>query len=130
MAIIPQCNSIPIPGTKAWDEWTTKTKVGLSDSPTYSESIGEKLSRWIDHQEQSKYKTKGAIQITQDQFHKVIKKARKDLEKQLKLLRKKSEEENIKSDFYMTHEIATISGEIKGILMIYEALEEVVEVDR
>lgn len=111
-------------------EWAPKIKVGLSDSPTYSEPIGEKLSRWIDHQEQSKNKSKGAIQITQDQFHKVIKKARKDLEKQLKLLRKKNEEENIKSDFYMTHEIATISGEIKGILMIYEALEEVVEVDK
>ena len=66
----------------------------------------------------------GLVTITQKQFNKAIKKARKNLEKQLELLRRKNEEENIKSDFYMTHEIATISGEIKGILMIYEALEE------
>lgn len=70
-------------------------------------------------------KSVGLVNMTQKQFNKVIKKARKNLEKQLELLRKKNEEENIKSDFYMTHEIATISGEIKGILMIYEALEEV-----
>lgn len=66
----------------------------------------------------------GLVNMTQKQFNKIIKNAQKNLEKQLKLLRKKQEEENIKSDFYMTHEIATISGEIKGILMIYEALEE------
>lgn len=67
----------------------------------------------------------GIVNMTQKQFHRVIKKAQKNLEKQLKLLRERMGEENIKSDFHMTHEIATISGEIKGILMIYEALEEV-----
>ena len=66
----------------------------------------------------------GLVTITQKQFNKAIKNAQKNLEKQLKLLRRKNEEENIKSDFYMTHEIAKISGEIEGILMIYEALEE------
>lgn len=66
----------------------------------------------------------GLVNMTQKQFNKIIKNAQKNLEKQLKLLRKKQKEENIKSDFYMTHEIAKISGEIEGILMIYEALEE------
>lgn len=67
----------------------------------------------------------GSISLTQEGYKKVLKTAKKKMEKELEKLRKKNEEENIKSDFHMTHEIATISGEIKGILMIYEALEEV-----
>ena len=86
-----------------------------------NENISQALNRWIDNtcphlKEQNK---------TQKEYLKALKNAKKKMEKELKKLRKKNEEENIKSDFHMTHEIATISGEIKGILMIYEALEEV-----
>jgi len=98
-----------------------------------NENISQELNRWIDNtcphlREQNKQY--GSISLTQKEYSKVLKNAKKKMKEELKQLRKKQEEENIKSDFYMTHEIATISGEIKGILMIYEALEEVVEVDR
>ena len=66
----------------------------------------------------------GSVSLTQEGYKMVLRTAKKKMEKELDKLRKKNEEENIKSDFHMTHEIATISGEIKGILMIYDALEE------
>lgn len=92
-----------------------------------NENISQILDRWIDNtcpHSRGQNKQYGSISLTQKEYLKVLKNAKKKMEKELKQLRKKSEEENIKSDFYMTHEIAKISGEIEGILMIYEALEE------
>lgn len=91
------------------------------------ENISQELNRWIDNNcphLRGQNKQYGSISLTQKEYLKVLKNAKKKIKEELKQLRKKNEEENIKSDFYMTHEIATISGEIKGILMIYEALEE------
>ena len=92
-----------------------------------NEDISQILNRWIDNTRHLREQNKqyGSISLTQKEYLKVLKNAKKKMKEELKQLRKKNEEENIKSDFYMTHEIAKISGEIKGILMIYEALEEV-----
>ena len=112
MTIIPQSEPIPVPGTIEWVEWQ-------------AEHI--RRNKLIDcfRNADGKLYREPLQTIPEDINHKMIKKVKKKLEKELKQLRKKNEEENIKSDFYMTHEIAKISGEIKGILMIYEALEEI-----
>ena len=171
---IPQCEPIPVPGTKEWAEWqaeqirirvtkqdpviisTIRNIFGAVPPPIFDESsrevkidllekgereveywegasfidenISQALNRWIDNtcpHLRGQNKQYGSISLTQKEYSKVIKRAKRKMKEELKQLRKKNEEENIKSDFYMTHEIGKISGEIEGILMIYEALEEV-----
>lgn len=128
---------IPIPGTPEWEQYLAWVEENLKNKKEISmeywegssieyKVIGGKKNREVSLNsfKMDNEKILGSISLTQEGYKKVLKTAKKKMEKELDKLREKNEEENIKSDFYMTHEIAKISGEIKGIIMIYDALEE------
>ena len=136
MLNLPQSIPIPAPGTKEWDEWILKreieeqivyvmggkgNKIITAFDRGKRDAVSEISKKIVEYnnknqeREQQKNKVYGTVQLTQEQYLKALKIAKRKLDRELERLRSEK----------TTYEIAKISGEIKGIKMIYEALEEV-----
>lgn len=145
MLNLPESTPIPVPGTKEWDDWILEREIeneivyamggkgykiitafdrGRKDAAS---EISKKIVEWNNknqEREQQKKKVCGTVQLTHEKYLEALKIAKRKLNRELERLNTEKED-YIKSDFDTTYEIAKISGEIKGITMIYEALEEV-----